>query len=156
MNSEVDGYGKRDDQSDIDRLLEDCRTLSPSGIERIARGWMTLVGAGWAENISDHKEGSSVGHDAWHEAERAALHVLETTNRAPAWDTLRNRILELTERHDSMVAWREEHGDSGHRAEDALLGAALALSARPGLDVAHETTLLAPMSKGLPWLASKS
>lgn len=155
MSPEVDGYGQRDGQSDIDRLLEDCRTLSPTGIERIAQGWMTLVGAGWSENVSDHKGASSMEHDSWHDAERAALRVLETTNRAPAWDALRNRILDLTERHDAMVAWRKEHGEAGHRAEDALMGAALALSARPGLDAAHETTLLAPMATSLPWLAPK-
>jgi hypothetical protein len=133
-----DGYGVRPGQTDIDRLLEDSRTLSPLGIERAAQGWVTHAGGGT--------------HQAWHEAERAALHVLETSRRAPAWDELRNRILGLTERHDALVSWRAEHGDTGHHAEDALLGAALGLMARPELDAAHAKVLLAPMANALPWL----
>jgi hypothetical protein len=143
MSQDVEGYGPRSSQSDIDRLLEDCRTLSASGIERIAASWR-------------RHDASAADHDAWHEAERAALHVLEASNRAPAWDELRNRILDLTEHHDALVSWREEHGEIGHRAEDALLGAALALLARPELDRAHERTLLGPMSAALPWLVAQT
>jgi hypothetical protein len=68
------------------------------------------------------------------------------------WDDVRNRILDLTEHHDALVAWRAEHGDVAHRAEDALLGAALALLARPQLDAADEKTLLRPLSGTLRWL----
>jgi hypothetical protein len=143
MSQDAEGYGRRPAQSDVDRLLEDCRTLGASGIERIAQEWRR------------HEE-SPADHEAWHRAERAALHALETTNRAATWDGLRNRILELTERHDALVSWREEHGPTGHRAEDALLGAALALSARPDLDAAHERTLLRPMSAALPWLIPRA
>jgi hypothetical protein len=142
MTQDIEGYGARPNQSDIDRLLEDCRTLSPSGIERVAQGW--------------HRVASAASHDAWHEAERAALHVLETSNRVGAWDELRNRILDLTEHHDALEAWRAEHGEVGHRAEDALLGAALALIAQPGLDHAHERVLLSPMSAALPWLTARA
>lgn len=142
MTQDIEGYGARPDQTDIERLLEDCRTLGPSGIERVAQGWTT------AESKHDH--------DAWHEAERAALHVLETTKHAGAWDEVRNRILDLTEHHDALESWRAEHGEVGHRAEDALLGAALALVARPGLDHAHERVLLRPMSAALPWLTAAS
>jgi hypothetical protein len=156
MSNDIDGYGTRETQSDIDRLLEDCRTLSQSGIERIAQSWQTRVAPGWADRISDHHDASSAEHDAWHQAERAALHVLEATNRAAAWDDLRNRILDLTEHHDALVSWRDEHGETGHRAEDALLGAALALSARPELDPTDERVLLGPMSATLPWLAAPS
>jgi hypothetical protein len=140
MTVDIDGYGVRPHQPDIERLLEDCRTLSESGVERIARGWSHQV------------DDSSDRHGAWAEAERAALHTLEQANRVREWDELRNRILELTERHAALVVWREEHGDVGHRAEDALLGAALALSARPNLDAGHERILLGPMSAALPWL----
>lgn len=136
MSQDIEGYGARPDQSDVDRLLEDARTLGPSGIERIAQGW---------------KEGE---HEAWHSAERAAVQVLERTNRAGAWDDLRKRILDLTENHDALISWREEHGEVGHRAEDALLGAALALTARPELDAQHERILLGPLSAALPWLAA--
>jgi hypothetical protein len=152
MSQDNDGYGARKGQSDIDRLLEDCRTMSPSSIERIARTWVATVAPGWAENVADHRETSSLQHTIWHDAERAALRVLETTNRARAWDELRNRVLDLTEHHDSLLAWRAEHGEVGHRAEDALLGAALALSARPELDRREQKTLLAPMAAALPWL----
>jgi hypothetical protein len=156
VSQDTDSYGVRESQSGIDRLLEDCRTLSPSGIERIAQSWQTGVAPGWIDRVTGHHEASSAEHDAWHQAERAALHVLEATNRAPAWDDLRNRILDLTEHHDALVSWREEHGEVGHRAEDALLGAALALSARPELDGTHERIFLGPLSATLPWLTARS
>jgi hypothetical protein len=133
-----DGYGARRGQSDLERLLEDCRTLSPLGVERVAKGWIEHAGAG--------------AHPVWHEAEAAALRVLETTGRTPEWDALRNRILGLTERRDALISWRLEHGEVGHRAEDALLGATLALMAAPELDAAHSRALLAPMAEALPWL----
>jgi hypothetical protein len=140
MSIDIDGYGPRPSQGELDRLLEDCRTLSPLGVERAAEGWTRHAGAG--------------EHPAWHEAERAALHVLESTKRAAAWDELRNRILGLTESQGALVAWRVEHGEIGHRAERALLGAALALMARPELDKDHAATLVAPMAEALPWLTS--
>lgn len=152
MSTEIDGYGQRPNQSDIDRLLEDCRTLSASGIERIAQSWMENEAPGSAEQTGDTHELSSGEHTQWVVAEREALHVLEQTNRAGEWDTLRNRILDLTERHDAMVSWREEHGDVGHRAEDALLGAALALCAGNELDSDYLKALVIPMSAALPWL----
>jgi hypothetical protein len=84
VSQDTDGYGARESQSGIDRLLEDCRTLSPSGIERIAQSWQTGVAPGWTDRVTGHHEASSAENDAWHQAERAALHVLEATNRAPA------------------------------------------------------------------------
>jgi hypothetical protein len=154
MALDSDGYGPRPDQSLIDRLLEECRTLSPVGIERIAEGWLQQVAPGWTERTADHHEEPLARHSAWVEAERAALHVLEESHRTSEWDALRNRILDLTEHHNALVAWRAEHGDLGHRAEDALLGAGLALCARPQLDDRHVGILLGPMSAALPWLAS--
>ncbi len=153
MSQDIEGYGPRADQTDVDRLLDDARTLGPSGIERIAQGWHDGE-RGWSSTVADHNERSSAEHEAWHSAERAALHVLESTNRALAWDVLRKRILDLTENHDALISWRQEHGEIGHRAEDALLGAALALTARPELDAQHERTLLGPLSAALPWLAA--
>jgi len=138
MATDRDGYGPRPGQTDIDRLLEDSRTLSPLGVERAAQGWVEHSGSG--------------SHAEWHEAERAALHVLEASRRAPAWDELRGRILGLTEKRGALVAWRLEHGDVGHHAENALLGAALALMARPELDATHAEVLIAPMAEALPWL----
>jgi hypothetical protein len=112
-----DGYGAREGQSDIERLLEDARTLSPLGVERAAQGWQQHAGGGT--------------HAPWHEAERAALHALERTRRTQEWDDLRNLVLGLTEHRGALIAWRLEHGETGHRAERALLGAALALLTRP-------------------------
>ncbi len=138
MALDSDGYGPRPDQGDVDRLLEDARTLSPLGVERAAQGWVTHAGSGT--------------HDRWHEAQRAALHSLEAHGRTTEWEELRRRILGLTESRQAMVAWRAEHGEVGHHAEEALLGAALALVARPGLDVDNARVLLAPMAEALPWL----
>lgn len=138
MATDSDGYGARPEQNDIDRLLEDARTLSPLGVERAAEGWRKHAGSGT--------------HDAWHQAEHDALHVIETRLRAQQWDELRGRILGLTERRGALIAWRQEHGEKGHEAEAALLGAALALTARPDLDRSHMRVLLAPMAEALPWL----
>src|SRR4029077_3193657 len=127
MGDEIDGYGPRTGQSKIDRLLEDCRALSAASIERIAQAWMDDEGPGWAERTTDGSEQPTSSHAEWEEAERDALHLLETTNQSAHWDELRNAILDLTEGSNAMVSWRQEHGDAGHRAEDALLGAALGL-----------------------------
>jgi hypothetical protein len=130
-----DGYGIRPGQTAIDRLLEDCRTLSPSGIERVANGWARR---------GDPK--------VFTEAERAALHTIEAENRGLEWDALRNNMLGLTERGQPLVAWQAEHGDTGHKAEEALMAAALALVAGERLDAHHRTILVRPMSEALPWL----
>ena len=135
-----DGYGVRTGQDDIDRLLEDARTLSPLGVERAAEGWVRHADVG--------------RHESWHEAEKAALHTVETTLRALRWDELRNHILGLTEGRTALIAWREEHGQAGHHALDALLGAALALTAGHELDRRHASVLLAPMAEALPWLSA--
>jgi len=140
MATDRDGYGARPGQGDIDRLLEDARTLSPLGVERAAQGWVDHAGSGT--------------HPAWHEAEHSALHALETSKplRSPEWDELRNRILGLTENRNALVAWKLEHGETGHNAENALLGAALALLAGSSLDAKHRRVLSAPMAEALPWL----
>jgi len=51
------------------------------------------------------------------------------------------------------VSWKVEHGEQGHHAEAAALGAALALSAAGHLDRRHTDTLARPMAEALPWLA---
>lgn len=135
-----DGYGARQGQSEIDRLFEDARTLSPLGVERAADGWERHAGRGY--------------HESWHEAEKAALHTVESTNRAREWDDLRGRILGLTEGRSALVAWREEHGEKGHHALEAFLGAALALVAGNELDRSHGAVLRAPMAEALPWLSA--
>ena len=59
-----DGYGARQGQTPIERLIEDCRTLSPAGIERIAAGW----------DARHH-------HETFQDAEKAALHAIEARGR---------------------------------------------------------------------------
>lgn len=137
--TDTEGYGTRPGQTPLERLLEDCRTLSPAGVERVAQGWERHGGDG-----------------VIHASEQAALGAVEASGRGSEWDDLRNRLLGLTERGQPLVAWRLEHGVTGHRAEDALLAAALALTAGEALDARHRAALLRPMSEALPWLSETS
>jgi hypothetical protein len=138
LTMDNEGYGLRPGQTPIERLLEDSRTLSPAGVERVASGWAKF-GSGASER--------------YRLAERAALHELESSNRGQMWDDLRNQILGLTERGNALVAWRAEHGEVGHRAEDALLGAALALLAGDRFSPEDRQTLTRPLAEALPWLS---
>jgi hypothetical protein len=134
-----DGYGYRPDEHGISRLLDDLRTLSPSGIERVASGW----------------ERYGLPHlDAYRQAEAAALHAVETAQVTTDWEALQREILDLTEGRSSLVSWKVEHGEKGHHAEAAALGAALALTAAPHLDRHHVEILTRPMAEALPWLAT--
>jgi hypothetical protein len=134
---EADGYGYKPDEKGPARLLEDLRTFSPIGIERTAAGWDAHA----APRI-----------DRFREAERTALRALEEARMAPAWDDLRRAILDLTEGRASLVAWRAEHGDTGHRAENATLGAAIGVLARDKIDRKDYETLVRPLAEALPWL----
>jgi hypothetical protein len=136
MAVDAEGYGAKD--QGLDRLIADARVLSPAGIERVAWGW-------------DRHEDPRI-MERFHEAERAALRVLEKNNRGPQWDEVRKRILDLTEGRSSLEDWKAEHGDVGHKGERALLAAALAILARDKLDREHYATLVRPMSEALPWL----
>jgi len=136
MAVDAEGYGAKD--QGLDRLIADARVLSPAGIERVAWGW-------------DRHEDPRI-MERFHEAERAALRVLEKNNRGPQWDEVRQRILDLTEGRSSLEDWKAEHGDVGHKGERALLAAALAILARDKLDREHYATLVRPMSEALPWL----
>jgi hypothetical protein len=136
MAVDAEGYGAKEEG--LDRLLTDARVLSPAGIERVAWGW-------------DRHEDPRI-MERFHEAERAALRVLEKSNRGQQWDDARKRILDLTEGRSSLEDWKAEHGDVGHKGERALLAAALAILARDKLDHEHYITLVRPMSEALPWL----
>jgi hypothetical protein len=134
-----DGYGYRPDEHGVSRLLDDLRTLSPSGIERVAQGW----------------EGYGLPHlDAYRDAEAAALHAVESAHLTTDWEALQREILDLTQGRSSLVSWKVEHGEKGHHAEAAALGAALALIAAPYLDRHHVEVLTRPMAEALPWLAT--
>src|SRR5689334_20378966 len=109
-----DGYGFTPDERGTGRLLDDLRTVSPSAIERIAHGW----------------ELHALPHlDRYRAAEAAALEAIEAAQRTTDWETLQRQILDLTEGRTSLVSWKVEHGETGHHAESAALGAALALHA---------------------------
>ena len=118
--------------------MRDARTLSPAGIERAAWGW-------------DRHEDPAL-MQRFHDAERAALRALEQADRSSTWDDARKRILDLTEGRSSLVSWKAEHGDIGHKAERAMLGAALALLTRDKLSHEQYATLARPMAEALPWL----
>ena len=134
-----DGYGYSADEHGPARLLDDLRTFSPSAIERAAHGW----------------ESHALPHlDRYHEAERAALAAIEGAHLTSEWEALQRDILDLTEGRSSLVSWKVEHGQTGHHAESAALGAALALHAAGHLDHAHIETLVRPMAEALPWLLS--
>ena len=138
MAVDREGYGYRAGEEGIDRLLTDARVLSPAGIERVAWGW-------------DRHEDPTL-MQRFHDAERAALRVLEQADRAQAWDDTRKRILDLTERRSSLESWKAEHGDIGHKAERALLGAALGLLTKDKISHDQYVTLVRAMSEVLPWL----
>ena len=136
-----DGYGYTPEERGPERLLADLRTLSPLGIARAAGGWTKHV-----------EEGNP---DRFHEAEKAALKALEAANLAPAWEDLRRQILDLTEGRTSLVAWRAEHGDIGHKAENAVLGATLGVVARDQIDRKDYQVLVSAAAEALPWLLAR-
>jgi hypothetical protein len=138
MSIDAEGYGYRPDEEGLERLLRDARVLSPAGIERAAWGW------------DRHEDPAAM--QRFRDAERVALRILEQSDRGPAWEEARRQILDLTEGRTSLVSWKAEHGDIGHKAERALLGAALALLTRDNLDKPHYVTLARPMAEALPWL----
>ncbi len=133
-----DGYGYKATERGLDRLMEDARTLSPAGIERAAWGW-------------DRHE-DPVNMQRFRAAEKVAMHALEQADRGQPWEEARRKLLELTEGRASVVSWKVEHGDKGHKAEHAALGAALGLLAQDLVDHAHYATLVRPMAEALPWL----
>jgi hypothetical protein len=134
---DADGYGYKAGERGEGRLLEDLRTLSPAGIERAASGW------------DKHGEAD---HARLHDAERKALKALEDADLAPAWEDLRRAILDLTEGRTSLVAWRAEHGDTGHKAENATLAAGIGVLARDHVDRGDYELLARAMGEALPWL----
>ena len=85
----------------------------------------------------------------------AALHAIEKADRGPAWEEFRRSIFDMTEGRKALVAWQYEHGETGHKAERAAYGAALALFARGHITSDQFGTLARPMDEALPWLLPK-
>jgi hypothetical protein len=138
MAADAEGYGYREGEDALERLVSDARTLSPAGIERASWGWDRHEDPGAMQRFRD--------------AERAALRVLEQTNRGQAWEEARRRLLDLTEGRASLESWKAEHGDMGHKAERALLGGALGIMTRDKLSHEQYVTLVRPIAEALPWL----
>ena len=138
MALDAEGYGYGSHEEGLERLLTDARVLSPAGIERAAWGW------------DRHEDPAAM--QRFRDAERVALRILEQTDRGPLWEDTRKRILDLTEGRTSLVSWKAEHGDVGHKAEHALVGAALAILTRDRLTHEQYATLVRPMAEALPWL----
>lgn len=138
MGVDAEGYGFPEHQRTLARLMQDVRVLSPAGVERAAMGWDRHVG--------------KHGLQALHGAEKAALHVVEQHDRGAAWDEVRRTLFGLTESGDALVSWKAEHGDTGHKAEEAAFMAALGLVAGDLVGKEQAATLLRPMAEALPWL----
>jgi hypothetical protein len=138
VSIDADGYGFPEHGPTLARLIEDIRVLSPAGVERVARGWDLHVGA--------------KGLKEFQEAEKAGLHAIEQADRGPAWDQVRSSLFGLTESGDALVSWKAEHGDIGHKAEQAAFAAALGLVASNLISKDESAILLRAMAEALPWL----
>lgn len=138
MGIDAEGYGFPEHDRTLKRLMEDVRILSPAGVERAAQGWDRHV----------------VLHGEAHlrEAEKAALHAIERDDRGPAWDEVRRSLFGLTESGDALISWKAEHGDIGHKAENAAFMAALGLVAGHLISRQQSATLMRPLAEALPWL----
>jgi hypothetical protein len=140
MSVDSEGYGFPEHQRTIARLMDDVRVLSPAGVERVAQGWDNHVG--------------TKGLQAFHDAEKAATHAIEQADKGSAWDLVRSSLFGLTESGDALVSWKAEHGDIGHKAEQAALAAALGLVAGNLISNEQAATLMRPLAEALPWLMS--
>ena len=138
VSIDAEGYGFPEHQRTLSRLIDDIRILSPAGIERAAQGW--------------DKHARLHGLDEVHKAEKAAVHAIEQSGRGEAWDEVRRNLFGLTESGNSLISWKAEHGEVGHKAEDAAFMAALGLVAGNLIGEEQQATLLRPMSEALPWL----
>jgi len=138
VSVDAEGYGFPEHQRTLSRLMDDIRILSPAGVERAAQGW--------------DRHARLQGLQAIHDAEKAAIHAIEKADRGPAWDEVRRNLFGLTESGQALVSWKAEHGEVGHKAEDAAFMAALGLVAGNLISPEQAKTLLRPLSEALPWL----
>ncbi len=140
MGIDIEGYGFPEHQRTLGRLMADVRVMGPAGVERAAQGWDLHVG----------KQGLA----AFHDAEKAALHAIEQSDRGAAWDEVRRSLFGLTESGAALVSWKAEHGEVGHKAEDAAFAAALGLLAGNLISKEQTAILMNPLAEALPWLQS--
>jgi hypothetical protein len=138
MGIDAEGYGFPEHQRTLQRLIDDNRVLSPAGVERAAQGW--------------DKHARLHGLDAVHAAEKAAVHAIEQADRGAAWDEVRRNLFGMTESGAALVSWKAEHGEIGHKAENAAFMAALGLVAGNLIGKEQAATLVRPLAEALPWL----
>jgi hypothetical protein len=138
MGVDAEGYGFPEHQRTLARLMDDIRILSPAGVERAAMGWDTHVGKNGLPEL--------------HAAEKAAVHAIEQADRGAAWDEVRRSLFGLTESGGALISWKAEHGEVGHKAENAAFAAALGLVASGLISDEQVATLMRPMAEALPWL----
>jgi hypothetical protein len=138
MGLDAEGYGFPEHERTLARLMEDVRVMGPAGVERAATGWDRHVG--------EH------GLQAFHDAQKAATGAIERADRGAAWDLVRSSLFGLTESGEALVSWKAEHGETGHKAEEAAFAAALALVAGNLIGKDPYATLVRPMTEALPWL----
>ena len=138
MGVDAEGYGFPEHQRTLARLMDDVRVLSPAGVERASMGWDRHVGEHGLHTLRD--------------AEKAALHAIERADRGPAWDQVRRSLFGLTESGGALISWKAEHGEIGHKAENAAFAAALGLVASGLVTNEQAATLMRPMAEALPWL----
>jgi hypothetical protein len=127
-------------QAQLERLDSDLRVLSPLGIERAAWGW-------------DRHEGTVL--ERFHQAERAALRAVESSDEGPGWEDWRRRLFHEVEGQQALIAWHTEHQAHAphvHKAERAAFAAALGLFAQSWISHTQYATLVSAMAEALPWL----
>jgi len=78
--------------------------------------------------------------------------IRDRAGRGEAWDEVRRNLFGLTESGNSLVSWKAEHGEIGHKAEDAAFMAALGLVAGNLISQEQQATLVRPLAEALPWL----
>jgi hypothetical protein len=137
VSFDAEGYGFPAHQRTLARLIEDIRILGPAGVERAAQGW---------------DRHARLHEASVHEAEKAALHAIEKADRGPAWDEVRRNLFGMTESGQALVSWKAEHGDVGHKAEQAAFAAALGLVAGSLISRDQFNALVRPLAEALPWL----
>src|SRR3989475_10315933 len=138
VSVDAEGYGFPEPQRTLARLRDDIRILSPAGVERAAQGW--------------DRHARLQGLQSLHAAEKAALHAIEQADRGAAWDEVRRSLFGLTESGGALISWKAEHGEVGHKAENAAFAAALGLTASGLISEDQAATLMRPMAEALPWL----
>lgn len=117
-------------EGELQRLLDDCRVMGHSAIERVATSWRA------------HSENSEDAHQR----------VLGAVRGDPSWLAAEAAIRHMTEGHSAQIAWRAEDSETGRTAEEAVIHAALALTAGGRISRADRHLLLKPLAETLPWL----